>query len=332
MHCTAAFDVEPADASQWPCARDLWSTGAPAAACAPVRLAVVVAVLGCVTACTGRSAVAEWPGGPSTPAEACAAWRAGVVLADGRSALLGYWPLEDGTANELEAARIEDRSPQANHGALVTQDGAVDKSCAGVNGGGSRALTFDGADDHVVIPHRPAYLVDSGTVMLWARTRDATRQQSPWSKDALNLVTGGHLALFLNGTDVGAPAGQLAARIQSLAATSNAYVVSGGQIDADQWFHLAVSFGGGGLRLFRDGTLVGELAYTGGLGASSGGVGNEEPIAIGADTGMSASGSVQPLVYPFVGDLDEVSFWARELDDDEIGTSIDCDQGLAPER
>ena len=53
----------------------------------------------------------------------------------------------------------------------------------------------------------------------------------------------------------------------------------------NQWHHAAMSFGSDGMVLYLDGEIMASKAsYKGGLGSSSGGVGNKEPLVIGGNT------------------------------------------------
>jgi hypothetical protein len=58
--------------------------------------------------------------------------------------------------------------------------------------------------------------------------------------------------------------------------------------------------------------------YTGGLGTSSGGTGNHEPIAIGANTWNSADLSTSGWNSPFDGKIDEVAMFGSQLSLSEI--------------
>ena len=77
--------------------------------------------------------------------------------------------------------------------------------------------------------------------------------------------------------------GRLNLRLQSASGDQELYS-SSGSVAAGQWHHVVVTFGDAGMQLYLDGSLVDSDAYTGGLGTTSGGSGNYEPIAIGANT------------------------------------------------
>ena len=87
--------------------------------------------------------------------------------------------------------------------------------------------------------------------------------QTLFSKDSSGFDTGGHLNIEVLAS------GQVQVRFQS--ASSDNFVTSGSAVTTGTWHHMAFSFGANGMALFLDGQLVNSNAYTGGLGATSGG-------------------------------------------------------------
>ena len=83
-----------------------------------------------------------------------------------------------------------------------------------------------------------------------------------------------------------------------------------------EWHHVAASFGPGGMQLYVDGEHVDADDYTGGLGSTSGGAGNSEPIILGAsNNGAKKPGETR---YHFKGALDDVRVYDRALAAKEI--------------
>lgn len=169
------------------------------------------------------------------------------------------------------------------------------------------AAAFDGHDDFVVVPHDDVYLLSEGTLSFWFYADDLDGLQGMVTKDSQDFDTGGHFRVYLNGS-------RLEARLQS---TEHSHVVesSGGAVSARQWHHVAVGFGTGGLRMYLDGQKVGQHAYTGGLGSTSGGAGNHEPWVFGVDTHYSDDLSADNWSEPFHGRLDDVRLHNRNLNE-----------------
>ncbi|MDJ0957839.1 MAG: DUF4347 domain-containing protein, partial [Arenicellales bacterium] len=181
-----------------------------------------------------------------------------------------------------------------------------------INGDPDTAVGFNRTDpDYIEIPHDNAYLLDEGTIQLWFNADDLAQDQGLFSKDSNMLDTGGHLTIRLL-TD-----GSLQVRLQS---TTTSYLVNSapGTVTAGNWQHAAFSFGTDGMQLYLNGNRVDTNPYTGGTGATSGGAGNFEPIAIGANAWVSGDGTVNPLVEHFDGRIDEVAIFGTQLSASDI--------------
>jgi len=183
-----------------------------------------------------------------------------------------------------------DSTSNANHG---TPNGNTLTASGRIDG----AQDFDGVDDYIEVPHSDNYLLDDGTVSFWFKASDVTTQQGLWSKDSSGLDTGGHLSFFIQ-TD-----STIRVRFQSTTASNNAY---SNAISANTWYLLSYTFGSGGMNLYLNDGTPATNGYTGGLGTTSGGAGNYEPIAIGGSTMTSGDFTVTPVTDLFTGSIDEV--------------------------
>ncbi len=183
------------------------------------------------------------------------------------------------------------------------------------------AVRFDGSNDYVEIPHNNAFLLNSGTIQFWFCPDTVATTQGLLTKDSLGFDTGGHVGFWIDWTQ------RVLVRLQS---TYNNYFVQSGPISAGQWYHVAFTFGTGGMRLYLNGDLVGTDGYTGGLGTSSGGSGNYEPLAIGVSTDESDDFSISPYRYPYRGLIDEVAIFAKVLTPAEIKTLYDAGTATPP--
>lgn len=181
-------------------------------------------------------------------------------------------------------------------------------------GGANSAVGFDGAKSYVRVAHDDAMLLDRGAVVFWVNPDSVTTSQGLLSKDASGFGSGGHLTIWIEG-------GVLRARLQSAA---KSYEIFAKGIAARRWQHVVCSFGDKGLRLFMDGKLAAAHEYSGGLGASSGGEGNREPLVLGADAKISKSGQVGPLQQYFRGGLDQVALLGEEPSDEQVVELFDA--------
>ncbi len=230
-----------------------------------------------------------------------------------------------------------DTSGNKNNGVLF--NGAT-RTSSGNPGSG---MSFDGTDDYVNIEHSNSYLLDNGTVMFWfkADSLPTVKAYGLWSKDHCGsyngsdacVSSGGHLTF-----DIGLD-GMIGVRLQSHYNPDPPGPCDGGTISpadvtlkhdtpivAGQWYHVAFTFGKEGMKLYVDGGLPKtDPSYTIGLWKTAGGVGNYEPIVLGAslivrgcNVGPPHNCSPCDLIDFFDGTLDEVRMYNRALTQTEI--------------
>jgi len=216
-------------------------------------------------------------------------------------------PLLNGESRWLlnEATGTVAADSESNNDGVYTNGVSLDQ--VGPCGQSTTAALFDGDNDFVAIDHTRGYLIDSGTIGLWARPQQLGQPQTMFSKAASQRDTGGDVELSL--TTSGALRATLESTTQTFTLTSIETVT------VDEWFHAALTWGGSGMRLYIDGELVASNSYTGGLGSTSGGTGNFEPITIGASTGGSNRQSVFPMDDFFDGFLSDVRLQNTALDE-----------------
>jgi hypothetical protein len=142
---------------------------------------------------------------------------------------------------------------------------------------------------------------------LWFNTDRTRGDQTLFSKDHSGYVTGGHLNIGLDGSHI-------AVRLQG---TDHSYTIRTDKlIQKDTWYHLAFTFGEGGMQLYLNGERVGDNSFSGGLN------GNSEPIVIGGSIRTNHNDSKDlsrlKISRPFDGLIDEVAFYGRALDTEQI--------------
>lgn len=177
---------------------------------------------------------------------------------------------------------------------------------------------FDGVGAFQVMPHDDRYLLDNGTIQCWFNADEVIRTQGLVSKDSSGYDTGGHVHLYIKDARV-------KVRLQS--AEVSYWVQSTGTIEPDRWYHVAFVFGVDGMKLFLNGIESGAHAYTGGLGRSSGGMGNYEPIVIGASAVQSGNEQADNLLDYFSGRISDVTIGGRALSAAEVAERCDAGTG-----
>ncbi|MDY7107210.1 MAG: FG-GAP-like repeat-containing protein [Planctomycetota bacterium] len=216
---------------------------------------------------------------------------------------LAYWRLgESSGATAVDAAGGYNGTYR--RGVDLGLPGVVDENTA---------ASFDGWNDHVEIPHDDAFLIDEGSVQLWFYAEDLGGNQGLFSKDSTNYDTGGHLTVYLDSS-------RLKVRLQS---TSRSYTLQARDIAEQTWYHVLFVFGPDGMKLYLNGDLASDDDYDGGLGTSSGGAGNYEPIALGANSWGSRDRRIAPLRYEFEGRLDEVAVFDTALQPAQVQALAD---------
>ncbi len=141
-------------------------------------------------------------------------------------------------------------------------------------------------------------LLNEGEIQFSFKADNVNNRQGLVSKDSANYDSGGHFLAYLE-------SGRLKIRLQS---TSNTYSLESGNLSTDQWYDARFAFGPNGMELYVDNVLVDTNSYSGGLGSSSGGSGNFEPVVLGGNSWGSDDLSPTPVIDLFSGQLRDIYF------------------------
>ncbi|MBT8485299.1 MAG: LamG domain-containing protein [Phycisphaerales bacterium] len=217
--------------------------------------------------------------------------------------LVARWPLDE-TSGKVAADAMGGLDGQYRNGVDVGLTGAFHRW---------PYIGLDGRNDDVAIPHGDGLMLDEGTIALWFRTDRPARQQGLFSKNAVRTGGVGDLALWVQ-------SGRVQARLGSVGRT---HLVAGGDIEAGVWHHVAFSFGPTGMRLVVDGKIVAQDGYAGGLGPSSGGPGNREPVAFGGLNWRRRSDAPSRVQTRLRGELSDVRVYDRAIALEEIARLIE---------
>ncbi len=172
----------------------------------------------------------------------------------------------------------------------------------------SDTLAFDGGSYHEV-PHQDLFLLNDGSVSLWFKSSNDGVRQGLFSKDSSGYDTGGHTSLMIESD------GRLRFRFQSTTGTEELYGST--HITKDELHHVLISFGSEGMQLYLDGELESENSATLGLGSQSGGIGNFEPIVLGANAWKSDDLIATPVEEHFKGEISHFSLFGSQLSIEE---------------
>ena len=221
---------------------------------------------------------------------------------------VGYWRFE-----EASGAEADDSMAADNDGVYEIRDKGGDKGKEqinlGVSGvtGDTSAVALNGG--YVEIPHDDNLLLDQGSIQFWFNTDNVDKRQGLFSKDSRGYDDGGHFSMFVDD-------GLVVVRLQSDDASFT--VSSTVEVEASEWNQVTFNFGPNGMELFVNGQLAGTNRYAGGLGESSGGSGNEEPIVLGANQWASSDGVANKLTNFFTGRVDEFAVYDAPLSGTQV--------------
>jgi len=228
---------------------------------------------------------------------------------------IAYWNL-----NEVSGKTAFDSVGVAQDG---TYFGDIDQDDAGPRSGDGALFDAKTAAEfkhrrsqYIAVAHDPAFEVANGTVMFWFNTDTTARDQTLFAKDRSGFGSGGHLNIRLDGRDI-------EVRLQS---TSQSFRIDtdntafNNPVRPDRWYHLAVTWGEAGMKLYLNGALIGTNSFAGGL------LGNHEPIVIGgsnrSNTDDSGDLSKIRITEPFDGHIDEVAFFGEALNAEQIARAM----------
>jgi len=166
---------------------------------------------------------------------------------------------------------------------------------AGASGAG-RALRFDGVDDFVAVASSPSVNPTTAlTLEAWVFAENLNASQigiaGTWDDNNGGFRT---YLLWLLG-------GRLEFIVSSFARPSDSST-----LPINRWVHVAATYDGATVRLYRDGTNISSVASSGPIAS------NNRPFLIGRTEG----GSDGPDFFP--GSIDEVRLWNRALSPAEI--------------
>ena len=221
---------------------------------------------------------------------------------------VAHWRLDDNASGYNTTATDETGNHNGTH-----YD--VDYHSSGAFSGISTiASDYDGQTDYTVIPHSNDFDLSNGTIQLWFNA-DTPNDGTEHALISMNdegdgdSYDAGNFTIYVYNGQV----------FMYLEDDSSRHEITGGTVTADQWHHLAFSFGSDGMKLYLDGTQVGSDSYTGGIGNA-----NQNPIILGASSYDSEAGSADDLAHHFDGQMAEVSLHGTQLSTTEIQTVIDA--------
>ncbi|MEO1622807.1 MAG: LamG-like jellyroll fold domain-containing protein, partial [Cyanobacteria bacterium J06632_3] len=164
--------------------------------------------------------------------------------------------------------------------------------------------TFTGSETIILDHQAPMQLAEGTLSFSFTADNIATNDdQYLFSKDANGLGTGGHLSIHVRDS-------RLRIRFQD---TTQNYFLRSQNLQSNQLYDVAITFGSQGIELWIDGKLIHTNSnYTGGLD------GNLEPVVLGASQARSNNLSADDIEKHFHGTLQNVRLIDGQLSGEDI--------------
>lgn len=208
--------------------------------------------------------------------------------------IAAWWPFEEGSGNSTE-----DISQNNNTAFLMPSCPDCPAWAQGMRGG---ALEFDGANDYAEAPDSPPLNIsDNLTIELWIYPDNITgfstllSKGSPFNGSILNYGLQFHDGL---------------PRLRFFSMDAGGYDFADSSVDiaTGQWSHVAVTFSGGSLDFYINGTLTDSLAYPEALLPAT-----NYSLFIGKHNHATLGDS-----QFFDGRMDNIRIWKRSLTPGEV--------------
>ncbi len=214
--------------------------------------------------------------------------------------LVGHWTFDDGTAS--------DSSGSGNHG--LVSGAVLDAGKVGLG-----ALDFDGVDDFVDLGN----LDPAGsaiTLAAWINADNLANCSASDCRIASKASGTGEQDHYIMLSTISSGGGvKLRFRLKA-GGTTSTLIASTGNLSDGQWTHVAATYDGANMRLFKDGTQVGVLAKTGTIDSAP-----AVPFWIGGNPD-DATGR------PWDGKIDDVRLYDRALDQFDIHVLLAISTGV----
>ncbi|GGF82923.1 hypothetical protein GCM10011338_39000 [Alteromonas lipolytica] len=173
-----------------------------------------------------------------------------------------------------------------------------------------QAVSFDGYNDHINIPHNSAYELSSGSISLWFKVANldhndngAESYQALFSKDSNGRDNGGQLSIYVTNE------GKFLFKHETASNTHNVYSAAVIE-ERERWYHLVYTWNSTGMFVFLDGVYLGTYTVSGLTLA-----GNREPVILGASAFNSSDNASysNELAWHMLGDIDDVRIYDQPI-------------------
>jgi hypothetical protein len=231
-----------------------------------------------------------------------------IVEADITTGLVGHWAMDESSWNGT-SGEVLDSSGNSFNG---TSSGGATTVSGGLY---SRAGTFDGVDDKVVIADNATLRVNTFTLSAWIKPTSlpAASQAEIISKRSFCAVTENDFPYALS---IGSSGAVILSRSAGNDFTTDGVSSDNGWIAAGNWYHILATFDGTENRIYINGGLA-AMSFNSLATAT-----NTQPVTIGQVSQDYLCGSA----FPYNGLIDDVRIYNRALTNSDVrqlyGTTV----------
>jgi len=206
--------------------------------------------------------------------------------------------MDEGSGNH-----VADSSGNGNDGTLnLGSDGNTNAALARMDGVRGKALEFDGADDHVEVPHSNLDIRSEATLSMWIKTSDTSHYQ--YLMNIRCATTGGNrygVWFRISGDD-----NRIWVTLGDGSGTADDTLKSETSVGDGNWHHIAFTRNGGSWKIYVDGAEDATDML------------HENDVAYHVNYDDRYLGIMSGMEYPFSGIIDEVGIYDRALSAEEI--------------
>tara|TARA_R110002072_G_scaffold42064_20_gene118647 strand:+ start:71084 stop:72256 length:1173 start_codon:yes stop_codon:yes gene_type:complete len=214
-----------------------------------------------------------------------------------------YWPL-----NEPPDTRAVEEGFKNQRGAHQSRD----VPGASTNDAGEYVPVFQAASDHIEVPYDNSMLHSEATISLWMKI-DSKAAETPMGVIGMLYGNRNYATIDLSIKDMGFYA---YTKDNGSMDISNFAISSSDILEVDRWYHVAMSWGSEGLRVYLDGVRVAyKSSNRDGVGTNSILNGGRQPLHIG---GGFKSMYISNDELGFHGSIAHVAFIDPQLTDRQV--------------
>jgi len=219
---------------------------------------------------------------------------------------VSYWQLDETGGNDTLVDAVGDNDGTPINTLKTDDENGVFGGAAEFSGGGKSSK-----EEYIEVDHSADIKPESGALTMWFNADSVGGGSGSGAGDRFTLASsdssgnddGGHFGLFIEN-------GELRLRMQN---EDDQTDMTGGDVDANEWNQVTVTWGEDGASVYLNGELVAsDPDWTDGL------QGNENPWTFGANQWSSSDDTADNMSDFFDGHMDDIAIYDEQLSADDV--------------